>query len=293
LTGLQPGEIIRAIDFRPATGQLYGIGDTGRLYTINSTTAVATSVGAPFALADGTSVSMDFNPTVDRIRVISSADENFRLNPDTGAVAGTDTNLAYDAGDPNNGANPDVLAVGYTNNVAGATTTTLYGIDFSLNTLIRQGGVDGGAPSPNTGTLFTVGPIGVVPAFDRIGLDVGADGTAFAYLEAAGGVPQLHTINLATSAATLVGNIGSAEVIIDIAAQVVPATPSPAPSATPTTAPTAAPTTAGTPTPVQPGALPPTGGRGNESGPTAVALIAAAAVILTAGTLAYRRRRAG
>lgn len=35
VTGLQAGETIVGIDFRPATKQLYGLGNTSRLYTIN------------------------------------------------------------------------------------------------------------------------------------------------------------------------------------------------------------------------------------------------------------------
>src|SRR4030095_995790 len=35
----------------------------------------------------------DFNPTVDRIRLAFSNDENGRLNPNNGSLAGDDTNL--------------------------------------------------------------------------------------------------------------------------------------------------------------------------------------------------------
>lgn len=35
ISGLQTGENILGIDFRPATGQLYGIGSTSRLYVID------------------------------------------------------------------------------------------------------------------------------------------------------------------------------------------------------------------------------------------------------------------
>ena len=80
-------------------------------------------------------------------------------------------------GDVNAGRDPSVVDVAYTNNVAGATTTTLFGIDANLSTarrpcptgravpaltLVRQGGVDvpPGTPSPNTGQLFTVGAFG-------------------------------------------------------------------------------------------------------------------------------------
>ena len=44
--------------------------------------------------------------------------------------------LAYAAGDPNAGANPNVVGSAYTNNFAGATTTTLYGIDSDLDILV-------------------------------------------------------------------------------------------------------------------------------------------------------------
>ena len=38
----------------------------------------------------GTAFGFDFNPTVDRIRVVSDTGQNLRLNPDTGAVAAVD-----------------------------------------------------------------------------------------------------------------------------------------------------------------------------------------------------------
>ena len=62
ITGLQGGETLLGIDQRPATGQLYGLGSTSRLYVINPTTGVATAVNAtPFAALDGTSFGFDFN----------------------------------------------------------------------------------------------------------------------------------------------------------------------------------------------------------------------------------------
>jgi hypothetical protein len=38
ITGIQGGETILGIDFRPATGQLYALGSTSRLYTIDTAT---------------------------------------------------------------------------------------------------------------------------------------------------------------------------------------------------------------------------------------------------------------
>jgi hypothetical protein len=82
ITGLQTGEAITAIDYRPATGLLYGIGvvDGGlsRLYRINTTTGAATLIGGgPFDVHVGLSktagLGMDFNPIVDRIRLVNLA----------------------------------------------------------------------------------------------------------------------------------------------------------------------------------------------------------------------------
>jgi hypothetical protein len=83
ITGLQAGEVLLGIDRRPANGLLYGLGSTSRIYTINTTTGVATPVGAtPFAPAlTGTAFGFDFNPVPDRIRVVSTDTTNFRLNP--------------------------------------------------------------------------------------------------------------------------------------------------------------------------------------------------------------------
>src|SRR5207253_11128454 len=85
----------------------------------------------------------DFNPVVDRIRVVSNADQNLRLNPNDGTLTAIDTNLAFAAGDPNQGANPNVVALAYTNNFAGAGSTTLFGIDDGIDSLVRQGSPTG------------------------------------------------------------------------------------------------------------------------------------------------------
>ena len=90
ITGLQSGETLLGIDRRPANGLLYGLGSTSRIYSINTTTGVASSAGAtPFSPAlSGTSFGFDFNPVPDRIRVVSTDTSNFRLNPNTGTLAG-------------------------------------------------------------------------------------------------------------------------------------------------------------------------------------------------------------
>src|SRR5262249_44051896 len=139
-----------------ATRQLYALGSTSRLYVVNTFTGNATLVGAgPFTpTLNGTSFGFDFNPTVDRIRIVSDADQNLRLNPATGGAGIVDTALAYAVGDPNAAQNPFIGASAYTNNFAGAAATTLYGIDAALDILVIQN-------PPNGGVLNTVGALGV------------------------------------------------------------------------------------------------------------------------------------
>src|SRR5215475_9268057 len=159
ITGLQAGEMVMGIDFRPRTGVLFAVTNQSRIYTINTSTAAATQVGAAaFTPAvNGASFGFDFNPTSDRIRFVTDADQDLRLNPNDGTVTAMDGTLAFAAGDANAGQNPSVVGSAYTNSFLGSTTTTLYGIDSNLDILVTQGSVGGTPTSPNTGTLFTVG----------------------------------------------------------------------------------------------------------------------------------------
>jgi hypothetical protein len=196
--GLQAGEAILAIDIRPATGQLYGLGSTSRLYMIDKTTAVATVVGtSAFTPAlSGATFGFDFSPTVDRIRVISNTRQNIRLNPETGAVVGVDTELAPGT--------PTVSAAAYTNNQAASPSTTLYAIDPSTDKLYIVGGING-SPSPNLGVLAEVGALGINVDGNN-GFDIsGTDNKAYALLTI-GSATKLYSINLTTGAATAVGD---------------------------------------------------------------------------------------
>jgi hypothetical protein len=217
ISGLQAAEAIVGIDFRPATGQLYGLGSTSRLYTIDTQTGAASLVGTqPFSpTLSGAAFGFDFNPVPDRIRVASDADQNIRLNPNTGALSGSDTPLAYAGADANVGQNPNVAAAAYTNNISGTTTTTLYVIDTNLDILARQGGA-GGTPSPNTGQLFTIGALGA-DVVDMLGFDITPQGTAYVAYSGAGGGSTFGTIDLATGQITAVGPIGGGAAIRGLA----------------------------------------------------------------------------
>lgn len=195
ITGLQTGENIHAIDIRPADGQLFALGSTSRLYTINTTTGAATLVGSgSFTPAlGGSAFGFDFNPTVDRIRVISNTGQNFRLNPATGVVAATDANI--------NPGVPAVSAAAYTNNYSGSTVTLLYDIDPSTDKLYKQ-------DPANNGTLIEIGALGI-DVDNSNGFDItGTDNKAYALLTV-GAITKLYRIDLATGAATAVGNFPS------------------------------------------------------------------------------------
>ena len=210
VTGLQGGENLLGIDFRPATGQLFGLGSTSRIYRIDTATGVATSVGTLTTPLLGTNFGVDFNPVPDRIRITSDGDQNLRANPNDGTNV-VDGVLAYAVGDVNFGQNPNVVASGYTNSFGGATSTTLYDIDSNLDILAVQN-------PPNSGTLNTTGSLGV-NVTGEAGLDIApGNNTALAALQVQGATSSsLYSINLATGAATVIGPIGGGVVIRDIA----------------------------------------------------------------------------
>ena len=212
LTGLLASEFLVGIDFRPATGELYAVATSpsgDRVVTIDTVTGAVAPVTTGFlAEISGGYFGIDFNPVVDRLRVVSNLDSNLRLNPTNGAIAGTDSTLAYAVGDPNDGTDPQVTHIAYTNG-AGAISTTLYGIDVGLDSLVRIGSAGGTPVSPNSGQLTTIGPLGL-DATSSGGFDVDpGTGLAWAALRVAG-TSRLYSIDLATGAATLIGAIGSA-----------------------------------------------------------------------------------
>src|SRR5262245_37700109 len=219
VTGLQAGDKLVGIDYRPANGQLYALGvsgATGRIYTINPLTGAASAVGTGFTMPQspgasaGKDYGFDFNPTVDRIRVVADSRDNFRVHPDTGAAV-IPADFAITPG-------AVITGVAYDRNFGGSKVTTLYAIDPNADQLVTIGGIDS-SPSPNGGVTRVVGPLGVNAA-NEVGFDitVGAEGSAYASLTV-NGKPGFYTIDLKSGAATLVGTIGNGGVgIRDIAA---------------------------------------------------------------------------
>lgn len=191
LLGLESNEMIAGLDFRPAKGMLYAITNKSRLLTINTANGQATQIGATLTpLLSGTAFGFDFNPTVDRIRLVSNSGQNLRLHPDLGTVAATDGNL--------NPGSPSVTGAAYTNNAASATSTLLYVVDSETNMLYTQ-------TPPNDGVLVSVGSLGINIEADN-GFDIGGTSNNAFGLFTVNGAKGVYSINLMTGQATLVSN---------------------------------------------------------------------------------------
>lgn len=231
LTGVPDGDAVADIDYRVARGVLFGVTQQGRVVTIDPWTAKVTVVSAtgPGVSWGGQRVGMDFNPSVDRIRIVSAQGLNLRCHPDTGAVIDSqpkepglqiDKPLAYLSGDTHAGKTPDVTAVAYTYNKDNEKITTLMGIDRAQGTLVRHGSIEGVQPfvSPDSGQLSTVGSLGV----GRL-LDVAFDISDLRYL----GLAAVRTttepravlvdVNLQTGVAKRLGVIGDGAPLIGLA----------------------------------------------------------------------------
>ena len=212
VTGLPAGHTLIGIDFRPSDNKLYAVTTLNRMFTIDTNTGTASAVSAATFTPALTNpfIGFDFNPTVDRIRVQSLNGQNLRLNPVTGNVAATDTNLRYADGDINAGATPALSGSAYTNSTAAAASTQLYAIDDNRDILVRF--EDG-----NNGAMSTVGPLGV-NTNPLVGFDIAGDGRAFAAMKPSNvNSSVLYSVNLQTGASTLIENIGGGQPVIGLA----------------------------------------------------------------------------
>ncbi|MBK7393585.1 MAG: DUF4394 domain-containing protein [Chloracidobacterium sp.] len=231
--GLVAGHSVRTMDFRPLNGLLYAISTnvgntTGQLYTVSLTTAQLFPVGSGFSLGTNVdpNISMDFNPVADRIRVVAGSvssdglQNNFRVDPNTGALVLTDTNLAFATGDPQFGFDAQIIGIAYTNNVVGATETTLYAWDYQFDILATIGSINGTPQSPNGGQIFTVhDPGAFIVTSSGLGMDIsGATGICYVAhnLDGQTANVRLRTRNLANGTQTDLGAFPAGSNIHDI-----------------------------------------------------------------------------
>jgi hypothetical protein len=241
ISGVAAGEVLVGIDFRPLTGQLFGLGvnataNLGTLYLIDPQIAVATAIGAigSVAFVDGVGTPVDlpaatagygfdFNPVADRVRVVTTTGLNFRVNPVNGAP------IDGNAGLP--GVNPDpaiqgsgstgVAGAAYTNSFGRAPgsldPTTLYTLDAVQNMLFIQEPANNGQQvlgvsvtlDASTLDFSAVGGFDIPPEVTATATGTPAAGTGLAVLTV-GGVDTLYAIDLVTGRALRLGNAPAA-----------------------------------------------------------------------------------
>jgi hypothetical protein len=230
ITGLKGDEHLLGIDIRPSTGQLYGI-TRASIYTVNPETGAATFVAAMSRALDSVSVGVDFDPVADQLRVLTDNDDNQKyyklINVDTGEV--TDGVLSFDAAAISSGDSSTMPAIAYTNNFAGATSATLFGICNNTRASLAK------EDPPGTGLFHIVGRLSTPlnPSnIGEIGFDIsGLTGLAYILADPAPQPGQadeamrshLFTINLNTGETIDLGAVGNERLtFVGLAAPVAP-----------------------------------------------------------------------
>ena len=212
VVGLQsPDTALVGIDFRVKDGKLYGVGNGGGIYTINTMSAKATLASKLTTALNGVFFGVDFNPAADRLRIVSDTGQNLRHNVDPGGMTIVDPSLNYTS----NVAATGITGAAYTNNdLDPATGTTLFDVDTLLNQVVIQS-------PPNNGSLVATGLL-TADAGTPVGFDIYTelqDGTAifnsgFATL-VVGGVTGFYRMNFLTGEAILIETFD--DPVIDIA----------------------------------------------------------------------------
>ena len=219
--GLPAGVSLQAIDYRPATGELYLLDDMENLYTLDPTTFDASLVGSFSPRIPGSSFAFDFNPAFmggEFARIITNTDDNRVISGDTGQylLPVEKTDVFYAPGDVNEGVDPNIVGIAYTNSVDGATSTQQYGIDLATGNLVTV--------ANNAGTLSTVGnPIIVPNGSDEVGFDIsGETGVGYYSVEQPGGSSLLVKLDVTTPNRTNVGIIAGGETIRSLTVVPIP-----------------------------------------------------------------------
>ncbi|MFC8278419.1 DUF4394 domain-containing protein [Streptomyces sp. NPDC057271] len=215
ISGLSGDTEVVGIDFRVQNEKLYGVGDKGGIYTLDTANAKAVKVSQLTVALAGTTFGVDFNPAANRLRVISDTGQNLRHNIDDAAAPLTTT---VD-GTLTNPTTPPSTAMGvtgaaYTNNdLNAATSTTLFDLDTMADRISLQ------SPA-NAGTLAPTGSLGVDAGRDA-GFDIHYDPAkgmnhGFAAIGTSGAY-RLYAVDLLTGKVTGKGAFPAKYQVTDLA----------------------------------------------------------------------------
>ncbi len=221
INGLPPNEHLLAIDIRPvatnspsaaSNGVLYTLGESGQLYTINTVTGTATAVPAFPSPIAGNGVWHRFQS---RPRPFANRQRRRRKPPPRskhrwsrrrGYSPGLRRGRSKRRREPQRRRRG--LYEQFRRRHRRRSTD-----QFRAHGAVRQGGING-VPSPNTGQLSTIGPLGF-DTTNEVGFDIsGQSGIAYASLTPVVSprhvASRFFTIDVATGQATQVGFIGAA-----------------------------------------------------------------------------------
>ena len=213
---------VDAIAYRPVTGDVIGITRDGMVYGIDTVTGAVTpmenTVAPEVMIGADAAMGFDFNNQIDAVRAVTTDGLNLVYFPmgfgdmdDRANSVLRFTDLAYAAGDANEGSAPMIFANGYTNAINGMTAseTAQYALDAETNALVTL--------ANNAGTLATVAPITIDGAVADLSIMGGfeivspAEGENMAYailmLEGAD-TSGLYSIDLTTGEATMMADAG-------------------------------------------------------------------------------------
>ncbi|MFE0206879.1 DUF4394 domain-containing protein [Streptomyces sp. NPDC058985] len=214
VSGLSGDKKLVGIDFRVQNERLYGVGDKGGIYTLN-TNAKARKVSQLTVALSGKAFGVDFNPPANRLRVISDTGQNLRHNIDDPAAPRTtivDGTLTNPTTPPSTAMG--VTGAAYTNNdLNAATATTLFDLDTMTDRVSLQ------SPA-NAGTLAPTGNLGV-DADLNAGFDIyynPASGMNHGFAAiGTGGAYRLYEVNLLNGKATDKGAFPKKHQVTDLA----------------------------------------------------------------------------
>ena len=205
-----PDSSLVGIDFRVQDGMLYGVGNGGGVYRIDTTNAAATRVNSLTVALAGDSFGVDFNPAADRLRIVSNTGQNLRHDVTAGLTT-ADLTLSYAPGIAALG----IVGAAYTNNDLDlATATTLFDLDANLDQIAIQAPPNNGSLNP-TGQLKTdAGPAAGFDIYTNLENGMITGNRGFATLKVADNY-AFYQIRVLTGRADYVG--GFKRPVVDIA----------------------------------------------------------------------------
>lgn len=160
------------MDFRPADRRLYGVGNAGGIYVVDTSDGSVSLAGRLTTLLEGSTFGVDVNPAADALRIVGDRGQNLRYAFATGTTTeDAPLNSEADGASPTQG----VAGAAYVNNDTDRSTgTALLDLDVDTPTLALQ------VPA-NAGTITSLGPLGTTLDGRDHGFDIATrlrDGTA-------------------------------------------------------------------------------------------------------------------